>query len=674
MVTPQPCILLVDDDTSLLQALPETLALRMPAVQVQVCVSAVEALERIRQYDYDTIVSDIKMPGIDGLALLTRIKELRPETPTLLITGHGEYDLTVQALRGGAYDFIQKPIDRDYFVAALQRATQAYSLRRQVREQQQALERHAQSLEALVQERTRELVEANAAKDVFLGLASHELKTPLTALKGMIQLLRRRDKHTEESLQTGLANMERSIQRMEILVNDLLNTSLLDTAMFALHTEACDLVALCRQILDEYVAGTNLAVTLIAPPEPLVAEVDVAHISQVLLNLLSNAGKYSTRGAPITIRLERAGDKCIIAVQDQGIGISAADLPHIFERFYQVPGSERQTGSSVGLGLGLYVTRKIVERHGGDVEIQSSPGSGSTFSVILPLAVDRYASTQAHEDATPAPPMILQARDYELEQRLRDSEHKLAQIDEFLGIASHELRTPLTTIKGNLQLARMHLAKYRREAAGEAEALPGTLAEIQTMLERAERQVNVQNRMVSDLLNLSRIQADQLDLRLSPCDLVALVKDTVEDQRSAAPTRTIALELAAAESLLVLADAERIEQVISNYLTNALKYAPEERPIVVRLERAGPLARVAVCDEGPGLTPAEQEQVWEPYVRVPGITRQRGFSLGLGLGLYICQAIVEQHQGQVGVTSAKGRGSTFWFTLPLAEQEHGTPS
>jgi len=130
MVTPQPCILLVDDDDALLQALPEALALRMPAIQVQVCVSAVEALERIRQYDYDAIISDIKMPGMDGLALLTRIKELRPETPTLLITGHGEHDLTIQALRGGAYDFIQKPLDRDYFVAALQRAIQAYGLRR----------------------------------------------------------------------------------------------------------------------------------------------------------------------------------------------------------------------------------------------------------------------------------------------------------------------------------------------------------------------------------------------------------------------------------------------------------------------------------------------------------------------------------------------------------------
>src|SRR5262249_9130226 len=145
----------------------------------------------IQVHDYDAIVSDIKMPGMDGLALLTKVQKIRPETPTLLITGHGEHDLAVQALRGGAYDFIQKPIDRDYFFAALQRAIQARQLRRQVAEQQQALEAHAKVLEEQVQQRTQELVAASAAKDEFLSMASHELKTPLSTIKAMTQLLRR---------------------------------------------------------------------------------------------------------------------------------------------------------------------------------------------------------------------------------------------------------------------------------------------------------------------------------------------------------------------------------------------------------------------------------------------------------------------------------------------------
>jgi PAS domain S-box-containing protein len=140
-------ILLVDDDKALLDALPEALQLRMNGIEIDTSETALDALERIRDTDYDAIVSDIKMPGMDGLALLHEIRELRPTTPTLMITGHGERDLAVQALRGGAYDFVQKPIDRDYFVASLERAIQLRRLDREVEQQRLALERHARVLE-----------------------------------------------------------------------------------------------------------------------------------------------------------------------------------------------------------------------------------------------------------------------------------------------------------------------------------------------------------------------------------------------------------------------------------------------------------------------------------------------------------------------------------------------
>ncbi len=396
-LTPSPCVLIVDDDTALLQALPLALALRLPGIQVETSDSAIEALSRIQQRDYDTVVTDIKMPGMDGLALLARIKELRPDTPTLLITGHGEHNLAIEALRGGAYDFIQKPIDRDYFVAALQRAMQTYALRRQVQEQQRALEEYAHSLEALVQERTRELVQANATKDEFLSLASHELRTPLSSLKAMIQVLLRRQETTGVVRRPELENMERSVRRMELLVNDLLNTSLLETGMFALHMRRCDLVTLCRRILEEHVMGTNVRITFVTPSDPIEVEVDVDRISQVVLNLLSNARKYSSVGAPISLILERREDTGVLMVQDQGVGIPQDQLPHIFERFYRVPGIERQSGSNVGLGLGLYIAQKIVECHKGRIEVSSHPGNGSTFSVILPLADEVHNPPQEDE-------------------------------------------------------------------------------------------------------------------------------------------------------------------------------------------------------------------------------------------------------------------------------------
>jgi PAS domain S-box-containing protein len=142
-----PHVLIVDDDVALLEALPETLRLRMAGARIDTAASARDALEQIEATDYDAIVTDIKMPGMDGLALLSEIKARRPKTPTLLITGHGEHDLAVQALRGGAYDFVAKPIDRDYFVASLERAIEMRRLDRQVEEQKLALEQHARVLE-----------------------------------------------------------------------------------------------------------------------------------------------------------------------------------------------------------------------------------------------------------------------------------------------------------------------------------------------------------------------------------------------------------------------------------------------------------------------------------------------------------------------------------------------
>ena len=147
-----PYILLVDDDPALLQALPHMMALRIHGVQVDTADSAIDALNKIRVHDYDAIVSDIKMPGVDGLELLNSIRRLRPETPTLLITGHVDQSLNVEAMKGGAYDFIQKPIDRIYFVAALHRAIQTRQLQRRVRKQQQRLDFYAQEIEKITEE------------------------------------------------------------------------------------------------------------------------------------------------------------------------------------------------------------------------------------------------------------------------------------------------------------------------------------------------------------------------------------------------------------------------------------------------------------------------------------------------------------------------------------------
>ncbi len=377
-------ILIVDDDAALLQALPQALQLRMRQVRVDTAESAQVALERIAKVDYDAIVSDIKMPGMDGLALLAHIRELRPETPTLLITGHGEDNLAIQALRGGAYDFIQKPIEREYFVASLQRAVQARQLRRQVEAQQRTLAAHAAALEATVAARTRELQDVLAAKEEFMSIAAHELKTPLTSIKALAQITRKRLVHADRPEGELVARMEGAIGRMELLVSDLLDGARIEAGKLSLRQEPTDLVALCRQVIDEQGTDTQRTIDLCAPEATLWTQVDPDRLSQVLINLITNAAKYSPPNAPITVGVDHDEATVRLWVRDRGIGIPLAAQPHIFERFYRAPEAEVQTGSRLGVGLGLYITRELVERHGGTITFTSDPGQGSTFTVTLP--------------------------------------------------------------------------------------------------------------------------------------------------------------------------------------------------------------------------------------------------------------------------------------------------
>jgi len=152
-------VLVVDDDPALLGSLKVLLSFRL-SIEAETCDSGRSALDRIRDVDFDAIICDIKMPQIDGLDLMKRVQEMRPSTPTLLMTGHGDHDLGVKALNAGAYAFIQKPIDRDFFLAWLQRAIQLRRLTRHVEEQNRVLHRQTEELERLVEHRTASLRES----------------------------------------------------------------------------------------------------------------------------------------------------------------------------------------------------------------------------------------------------------------------------------------------------------------------------------------------------------------------------------------------------------------------------------------------------------------------------------------------------------------------------------
>lgn len=232
---------------------------------------------------------------------------------------------------------------------------------------------------------TSELTRLERQRDVFLRVAAHELRTPLTSIKLLAQMTTRQLARHGLSMPPEVRHMESAIARMERLVNDLLDSSRAGEERIALRREVCDLSALCRERVAEVAAVTVHEITLALPEAPIWVAVDRERLGQVLVNLLLNASKYSPAGCPIVVRVAADDGEARVAVTDEGTGISPAAIEHLFERFYRVPGTEVQAGSLVGLGLGLYLCREIVTRHGGRIWVESALGQGSTFSFTLPM-------------------------------------------------------------------------------------------------------------------------------------------------------------------------------------------------------------------------------------------------------------------------------------------------
>jgi signal transduction histidine kinase len=238
------------------------------------------------------------------------------------------------------------------------------------------------------------------------------------------------------------------------------------------------------------------------------------------------------------------------------------------------------------------------------------------------------------------------------------------RLEAFLGIVSHELRTPLTSILLGLESGQRSLDRAATRPLREG-MYP--LAPVQQRLGVVYKQSKRLERLVAELLESSLIEANQLTLRCKAFDLVAFVQRAVEEQRQLTADRAIEVHLLNEQPLMVYADAERLGLVVSNYLSNALKYSAEEQPVAVGVQTEGQQARVWVQDAGPGIPAVFHAALWERFYRVPGIDILSGSAVGLGLGLYISRKIIGLHNGQVGVESVPGQGARFWFTLPLLD-------
>jgi signal transduction histidine kinase len=581
-------ILIVDDDPALLEALPENIRNRIGDIEVDTADSGRRALTLIAEVDYDAIVTDIKMPELDGLSLLEKARQLRPDTPTLLITGHGERDLAVRALRGGAYDFIEKPIDRDHFIASLGRAIQARQLKRQVHEHKQALARHADQLERMVQERTRELVAANRAKDEFLQARDQALVEAQRAHERLSFLA-----EATRVLVTSLDTTETLGRVARVLVPAMADYCLVSMMMkngsFRLATVVHrnpDQQGLIQQL------SGNIA------PDKLSVSHPMTRVHQTRHAILFEDCSAQKKRLP--------ADREYLAAHRTLGGRSVMIVPL----------------AAHGQTLGVMTMGRLGGRdpfQHDDLEL------GEELARRTALAV---ANARLYSDAQDA-------------NRLKD---------EFLATVSHELRTPLTAILGWAQMLQ-----------------GGTLDEAtgQRALGSIERNAKFQSHLIEDLLDISRISTGKLRLDVRPLELAPIIEAAVDAVRPAADAKVIRLEKNIDwKAGLISGDSDRLQQVVWNLLTNAIKFTPRDGCVRITLKRQNAHVQIEVSDTGQGISPEFLPYMFDLFRQGDSsITRSHG---GLGLGLAIVRHVVEMHGGNVQARSeGEGKGATFVVMLPM---------
>ncbi|HZQ35125.1 MAG TPA: GAF domain-containing sensor histidine kinase [Dehalococcoidia bacterium] len=248
-------------------------------------------------------------------------------------------------------------------------------------EAERALRRVAEAAQA-------ELAAVDRQKDEFLSVASHELRTPLTSAQGFAQVLLRRlqrQPQPDAGLIEGLSVVEGQLRRIGALLSDLLDFSRIQTGSLPLHASATDLVALTRAVVERSrLAPGGERIALAVPAAPVQGVWDPQRIEQIVVNLLENAIRYSPNGGAIEVSVGAEGDEAVLRVRDHGLGVPAASLARLFQRFYRVPDEQHRQIS--GIGVGLFISRTIAEQHSGTLTVEQPDGPGARFVLRLPLA------------------------------------------------------------------------------------------------------------------------------------------------------------------------------------------------------------------------------------------------------------------------------------------------
>jgi len=363
-VQPKHKILVIDDEEVVLDSCTQVLA--GGDCQVLTAGNGAEGLKRLEEAQPDLIFLDLKMPGLSGLEVLERIRTNHPRRVVIVITGYATVSSAVEAMKKGAFDFLPKPFTPEELRLIARRG----------------LEHNRLVQQTIALRREKEMLREN-----FAAIVSHELKSPLGALQQNLFVL------TAELEDQLSDDQKQRFERLTVRLEDLVK--LIHSWLRILSVDINKLketfqpvslpVVVAKAVETIQPHATRKAIEIqpsLAEPLPTIPG-DEGSLVEVLVNLLGNAVKYSFPNGKITVRAEARGPQVLVSVTDTGVGIAQEDLPHLFQDFSR--GQAQPEGVS-GCGLGLAISRRIVEVHGGTISVESEPGKGSTFAFSLPVA------------------------------------------------------------------------------------------------------------------------------------------------------------------------------------------------------------------------------------------------------------------------------------------------
>jgi signal transduction histidine kinase len=356
-------VFVIDDDPVMLLSCRRIL--EKDGYEVETYSRGTEGIRRIEEVKPELLLVDLKMPELDGLQVIGRVRAVAPEIIIAVITGYATVATAIDAMQAGAYDFLPKPFTPDELRLIVNRGHERWRL---------------------AAESVRLRREKEEAERRFVTFVSHQLKSPVVAAKQYLDvLLFTSGGELAPQTRDWLTRAQARLDEMLGLIHDWLELARVDRGMLGEPGATCELAAVAAPVLEACRPQAQAAgVTLHQDVPPCVLRVDPASLATVLSNLVTNGIKYNRVGGRVTLRAAREDDSCRIEVEDTGVGIAAEALPRLFEEFYRI--RTDQTRDIPGSGLGLAICRRLVSALGGRIAVASRPGDGTTFTVRLPLA------------------------------------------------------------------------------------------------------------------------------------------------------------------------------------------------------------------------------------------------------------------------------------------------